>query len=64
MNALLARLRNEPAVVLSLVTALLALVTAFGLDLSADKTAAILGFTSLMVGLVTRGLVTPASAAE
>ena len=64
MTAILDKIRAEPALALGLVGSLIALLTAFGLDLSADKTAALMGFTSVMLGLVTRSLVTPVTPAD
>jgi hypothetical protein len=60
-------MKNEPAVavgtITAVVTALLALLTAFGLSLSADQTAAILGVVAvlgpLVAAFVTRSKVTP-----
>lgn len=59
---------NEPVtiggVILGLVTATLALLMAFGLELSQDQVAAILGFTTALIAVVTfivRSKVTPTS---
>lgn len=60
-------MKNEPAVtvasITAVVTALLALLTAFGLSLSQDQTAAILGVVAVLAplvsGFITRGKVTP-----
>lgn len=60
-------MKNEPAVTVAsltaVVTALLALLTAFGLNLSQDQTAAILGVVAVLAplvsGFITRGKVTP-----
>ena len=60
-------MRNEPAVILSTVlaavVALLALLVSFGVDLTGDQQTAIVGAVgavgSLVVGLITRSLVTP-----
>lgn len=58
---LLSRLRGEPALVLGLVQSVIALVAAFGLELSAEQTGAILAVTAAVLSIVTRQLVTPAS---
>ena len=56
-------LKAEPALVTGAVSAILVLVTAFGLPLSEDQKAAILGsivpVLVLVQALVTRGQVTP-----
>ena len=56
-------LKVEPALVTGAVSAILVLVTAFGLPLSADQKAAVLGsivpVLVLVQALVTRGQVTP-----
>lgn len=59
---------NEPVtiggVILGLVTATLALLMAFGLELSQDQVAAILGFTTALIAVITfivRSKVTPTS---
>ena len=59
---------NEPVtiggVIIGLVTATLALLMAFGLELSQDQVAAILGFTTALIAVITfvvRSKVTPTS---
>lgn len=60
-------MKNEPALVLSAILAVviagLSLLTAFGVDLTSGQQTAIVGFAgtvgSLVVGFVTRSLVTP-----
>lgn len=59
MSALFALIRREPAVVAGIVQALLALAVAFGFDLSADQTAAIVAVTAGILALVVRSQVTP-----
>jgi hypothetical protein len=54
-------LGREPAMVLALVQASIALVVAFGLRLSADQIGAILAVTAVVLGLITRSQVSPAS---
>lgn len=53
------RIRREPALVVGLVQAILALVVAFGLDLSGEQTAAILAVTAAVLAFVVRSQVTP-----
>lgn len=53
------RIKNEPALVLGLVQAILALVVAFGFDLTGEQTACILAVTAAILGLVVRSRVTP-----
>ncbi len=51
---------REPALVLALVQAVIALVVAFGLSLAPDQIGAILAVTAVILGLVTRSRVSPA----
>ena len=51
---------REPAMILALVQAVIALVVAFGLNLAPDQIGAILAVTAVILGLVTRSRVTPA----
>ena len=51
---------REPAMVLALVQAVVALVVAFGLSLAPDQIGAILAVTAVILGLVTRSQVSPA----
>ena len=53
---------REPAMVLALVQAVIALVVAFGLSLAPDQTGAILAVTAVVLGLITRSRVSPVSA--
>ena len=53
--------RREPAMVLALVQAVIALVVAFGLSLAPDQIGAILAVTAVVLGLITRSRVSPAS---
>jgi hypothetical protein len=61
-------MKNEPAItvgaITAVVSAILSLLAAFGLNLSADQTAAIVGVVAVLAplvsGYVTRGKVTPA----
>ena len=50
---------REPVLVLAFVQTAIALVAAFGLNLSAEQIAGILGFTAAVLGLVVRSKVTP-----
>ncbi len=50
---------REPAMVLALVQAVIALVVAFGLNLAPDQIGAILAVTAVILGLITRSRVTP-----
>lgn len=56
---MLERIKNEPALVAGLVQAALALAVAFGLHLSSEQVAAILGVTGAVLALVVRGRVVP-----
>jgi hypothetical protein len=53
-------IRSEPALIIGLVQAVLALVLAFGVDLSEEQIGSILAITSVILAIVTRMLVTPA----
>ena len=53
------RIRREPALVTGLLSALIALGTAFGLDLSAEQVGAITAVTVAVLAFVTRSQVTP-----
>lgn len=56
---MLDRIRREPALVTGLVSALIALGVAFGLDLSGEQTGAIMAVTAAILAVVTRQSVTP-----
>jgi hypothetical protein len=51
---------REPAMVLALVQAVIALVVAFGPTLAPDQIGAILAVTAVVLGLITRSRVSPA----
>jgi len=53
------RIKNEPVLVVGCVQAILALVVAFGLNLSDGQVAAILGVTGAVLALVARSKVSP-----
>lgn len=50
---------REPAMVLALVQAVIALVVAFGLSLAPNQIGAILAVTAVILGLITRSRVSP-----
>jgi hypothetical protein len=52
---------REPAMVIAIVQAVLALVVAFGLQLSAEQVGAVLALTAAVLGFLTRSQVTPSS---
>lgn len=52
---------REPAMVVALVQAIIVLAVSFGLQLSQEQTAAILALTAVVLGLITRSQVSPAS---
>lgn len=52
---------REPAMVLALVQAVIVLAVSFGLRLSPEQTGAILTLTAVVLGLITRTQVSPAS---
>ena len=54
------RLSQEPVLVLAVVQAVLALITAFGLGLTGEQVGAILAVTAAVLGLIARTKVTPA----
>lgn len=51
--------KREPALFYGLVNTILALILAFGVDLSTEQTGAILAVTSAVLALLTRRQVTP-----
>jgi hypothetical protein len=52
---------REPAMILALINAGIALAVSFGLNLSNEQIGAIMAFTSAMLGLLTRSQVSPKS---
>lgn len=52
---------REPAMVLALVQCVIVLAVSFGLQLQPEQTAAILALTAVVLGLITRTQVSPAS---
>jgi hypothetical protein len=49
----------EPAVIVSLVSAVIALAVTFGLDLTGDQVGAIMAVVVIVAGIVTRSQVSP-----
>lgn len=56
------RLKNEPALLLGLVQAVLAVAVSFGLSLSAQQVGAIVALTAAATAVVVRRQVTPVAA--
>lgn len=56
---MLERIKDEPVLVVALVEAVLALVVAFGLDLTTEQTAGILLVTGAVLAFVARQRVVP-----
>lgn len=52
-------LRREPALVAGIVQAVLALLLAFGVDLTQDQVAAVMGVTAAVLALIVRSQVSP-----
>lgn len=50
---------REPALILAAVQSIIALIVAFGLDLSAEQVGAIVAVTAAVLGVITRSKVTP-----
>lgn len=59
MSKIVAFLKNEPAALSAIVSALITLAAAFGLHLSAEQTSAIGAVVMLVTGFITRSFVTP-----
>ncbi len=55
---------REPTMVLALVQGVIVLGVAFGLRLTPEQTGAILALTAVVLGLITRTQVTPATAPQ
>jgi len=53
------RIRNEPAVLAGIVAALIGVAVAFGLDLSTEQQAAIMGLVTIVLGVGVRTQVVP-----
>ncbi|HUU96379.1 MAG TPA: hypothetical protein VM487_11615 [Phycisphaerae bacterium] len=54
-------MKREPNLIIGGIASILALASAFGLDLSADQTAAIAGVGPILATLIARHWVSPAS---
>jgi hypothetical protein len=52
-------MKTEPAVVVSLIAALIALAVGFGLDISEEQVALIMAPVAILAGLLIRSKVTP-----
>lgn len=50
---------REPALFIGLISAIMALVVSFGLELSADQVGAIMAVTTAVLAFITRSKVTP-----
>jgi hypothetical protein len=50
---------REPAAFLSLVSAAISLITSFGFSLSGEQVGAVMAFTAVVVGFITRSKVSP-----
>lgn len=59
MNTVVERIKNEPVLVTSFVSAALALCVAFGVDLSEAQTGAVMAVVIAALGFVARTQVTP-----
>jgi len=56
---MLEKLRNEPALVVGVLQAVLALAVSFGLDLSADQVGGIMAVSAAVLAVLVRSRVTP-----
>jgi len=52
-------MKTEPAIIISLVAAIIGLAASFGLSLTKEQTTAVMALVTLLAGLVTRSKVTP-----
>ena len=59
MNALIKRIKNEPVLVTGLVTAIIALLLAFGVPVTQEQAGAILALVAALLAFVARAKVTP-----
>jgi Na+/proline symporter len=55
---------REPAMFLAVVQAFVVLLVTFGVDLTDAQQGAVLGFSAVVIGLVTRSRVTPGDTAD
>lgn len=58
------RILNEPVLIAALVRQSITLAAAFGLSLTTEQTAALVGLVELVTTLVTRAMVTPTRRVE
>lgn len=63
MKALIARINAEPALVVGLIRAILVLLIVFGVPVTDEQKAALLGVVMMGLSLVTRSKVSPKEAA-
>ena len=56
---MLERIKNEPAMVFSLIEAGIAIAVSFGLDLTPEQTGALFAFIAILSGVAVRSKVTP-----
>ena len=59
MGELFAKIKNEPVLVSTLVGAVVSLLVAFGVDISADQKTAVIGCVAAALALFARSQVTP-----
>jgi hypothetical protein len=59
LSAAWKRIEEEPVAFQAVLQAALALSVSFGLELTDDQVASLLGFTALLLGFLTRRVVTP-----
>lgn len=64
MSAIFDRIRQEPALVSGLIAALIALGTAFGLDLSPEQVGALMAVVAAVLAFVVRANVSPVQPAQ
>lgn len=53
------KIKNEPVIAVNLVNALFALAVSFGLDITMEQKAAIIGIVTLFANIFARQMVTP-----
>ena len=62
MKSILERIKNEPALLIGLVSAAISLILAFGIDLTEKQVGGIMAVVVALLALVTRSQVTPTRA--
>ena len=60
LEALWARIKDEPVLVTTLCGAVIALLIAYGVQISPDQKTAVIGFVTAILALFARSQVTPA----